>query len=79
MSNPSGNLGQGLSALNSSGLQRNPTATAEVGPPRSLPLTSIQAGPSQPRRTMEQVPLEELAAVDRRERGDPTDPRAAPE
>jgi ParB family chromosome partitioning protein len=62
MSNPSRNLGRGLSALISSGLQRNPAATAEAGPPRSLPLTSIQAGHSQPRRTMEQQPLEELAA-----------------
>jgi ParB family transcriptional regulator, chromosome partitioning protein len=62
MSNPSRNLGRGLSALISSGLQRNPGTTAEAGPPRSLPLTSIQAGPSQPRRTMEQQPLEELAA-----------------
>jgi ParB family transcriptional regulator, chromosome partitioning protein len=60
MSNPSRNLGRTLSALISSGLQRNPAAAA--GPPRSLPLTSIQAGPSQPRRTMEQQPLEELAA-----------------
>ena len=62
MSNPSRNLGRGLSALISSSLQRNPVATTEAGPPRSLPLTSIQAGPSQPRRTLEQQPLEELAA-----------------
>lgn len=62
MSNPSRNLGRGLSALISSGLQRNPVAAAEAGPPRSLPLTSIQAGASQPRRSMEQQPLEEFAA-----------------
>jgi ParB family chromosome partitioning protein len=62
MSNQSRNLGRGLSALLSSGLQRNPAATAEAGSPRSLPLTTIQAGLSQPRRTMEQQPLEELAS-----------------
>src|SRR5260370_7590251 len=62
MSNHSRNLGRGLSALISSGLQRNPAATVEAGPPRSLPLTAIQAGPSQPRRTMEQQPLEQLPA-----------------
>ena len=62
MSNQSRNLGRGLSALLSSGLQRNPAATAEASSPRSLPLTTIQAGLSQPRRTMEQQPLEELAS-----------------
>jgi ParB family chromosome partitioning protein len=62
MSNHSRNLGRGLSALISSGLQRHPAASAEAGPPRSLSLTSIQAGLSQPRRMMEQQPLEELAA-----------------
>ena len=34
----------------------------ETGPPRTLPLTAIQKGSSQPRRHLEQQPLEELAA-----------------
>ncbi len=62
MSKQSRNLGRGLSALISSGLQRHPPATAETAPPRTLPLTAIQAGPSQPRLTMDPQPLEELAA-----------------
>ena len=62
MSNQSRNLGRGLSALISSGLQHRPAATAEATPPRTLPLTAIQAGPSQPRLTMDPQPLEELAA-----------------
>jgi len=62
MSNQSRNLGRGLSALISSGLQHRPAATTEAAPPRTLPLTAIQAGPSQPRLTMDAQPLEELAA-----------------
>src|SRR5438105_3204411 len=62
MSNQSRNLGRGLSALISSGLQQKPASSAESAPPRTLPLAAIQAGPSQPRLTMDQQPLEELAA-----------------
>ncbi len=52
MTNPFWNLSRGLSTLLSSGLQRNPAATAEAESPRSLPLTCIHAGRSQPRRTL---------------------------
>ncbi len=62
MSHQSRNLGRGLSGLISSGLQRHPPATAETAPPRTLPLTAIQAGPSQRHLTMDPQPLEELAA-----------------
>jgi ParB family chromosome partitioning protein len=62
MSNQSRNLGRGLSALISSGLQHRPAATTEAAPPRTLPLTAIQAGASQPRLMMDPQPLEELAA-----------------
>ncbi len=62
MSHQSRNLGRGLSALINSGLQRDPPVTAEATPPRTLPLTAIQAGPAQRRLTMDPQPLEELGA-----------------
>jgi ParB family chromosome partitioning protein len=62
VSNQGKSLGRGLSALISSGLARSPTMPGESGAPRTLPLTAIQKGSSQPRRHIEQQPLEELAA-----------------
>jgi hypothetical protein len=58
MSNHSRNLGRGLTALISSGLLHRLAPTAEATPPRTLPLTVIQAGPSQPRLMMDPQPLE---------------------
>lgn len=58
-------LGRGLQAL----LGSQPLRPAGGEPPaliprgvESLPLTAIQTGPSQPRRSIQQEPLEELAA-----------------
>ncbi len=62
MTQQSRTLGRGLTALLSTGLARNAAAITNANPPRSLPLTAIQTGPSQPRRRVAPEPLEELAA-----------------
>ena len=57
MSNPSRGLGRGLASL--LGGQMSPSPASNKN---SLPLNAIQPGPSQPRRTIQPQPLEELAA-----------------
>ena len=52
-------LGRGLEALLGS---RPRPAAAAAEPGRMLPLNAIQPGPSQPRRTLQPQPLEDLAA-----------------
>jgi len=65
MANESRGLGRGLQALlgsqplRPSGGEHSALIPPDVG---SLPLTAIQTGPSQPRRSIQQEPLEELAA-----------------
>jgi ParB family chromosome partitioning protein len=55
-------LGRSLGSLLSAGIRPASTLAVKADPPRTLPITSIAPGKSQPRRTLEQVPLEELAA-----------------
>jgi ParB family chromosome partitioning protein len=57
MARESRGLGRGLGAL----LSAAPRATATLSG-STLPLAAIQAGASQPRRAIQQLPLEELAA-----------------
>jgi ParB family chromosome partitioning protein len=62
MANESRGLGRGLQALLGSQSARPAVPVAAGGDDRFLPVTSIQTGASQPRRSIAPQPLEDLAA-----------------
>jgi ParB family chromosome partitioning protein len=60
MANESRGLGRGLQALLSA--QTRAAASPPGGGDRSLPVSAIRSGPSQPRKSIQAQPLDELAA-----------------